>query len=96
MPENPTDDQPPVVVIDPKTAESLALLKELPERIEEARLASLTPARRRHLEMFGHVPSVTRIRVGPLDAVKPQGTRSARRAAARAAAAARHAKATGR
>lgn len=82
--------------VDPKTAESLALLKDFPERVEAARLASLSPARRRHLELFGDVPAVTRIRIGPLDAVRPQGTRSARRAAARAAAADRHRKATGR
>ena len=75
---------------------TLALLEGLPVRIREARVRSLSPARQRHLALFGDVPAVTRIRIGPLDAVRPQGSRSARRAAARAAADDRHRKATGR
>lgn len=75
---------------------TLALLEGLPVRIREARLRSLSPARQRHLALFGDVPAVTVVQVGPLDAVRPQGARSRRRAERRAAAAERHRKATGR
>lgn len=94
MPDTPRDDED-VVTVD-LDRDPLALLQDLPERIEAARLASLTPARRRHLALLGDVPAVTVVQVGPLDAVRPQGARSRRRAERRAAAAERHAKATGR